>query len=488
MATGSPQLTHERVQHRYETLLEAFLTADRRRRGTLPFDRVSEIYSLYFHSSSGQLGSGELPALLQDHTSPGGAVDGVVGVDYMAFAEAVRKRETQAVKRAEAASRRAEERAALTAEFAAPSPSKLLTELHLSPSRGGGGGGGGDTRWPLPPPPAEGGGYGTVPPGGPWPGTQPHDASGGLPMFQSPYAPAQVSPYAQQASPPYAPSHASPYAPSHASPYALPHASPYAPAASPYAQSTSPQTASHHPLPAAGLSPTRRPANLAAEAAAADAAASLLAALQQQDSSKTGLVTSAQLMMMCRLHGVNEDAGMLRSIMSAISGDRADGLVDYITFLQQLAALTAAAGAHASLAHLKSPNKTRGGADGADGAAGEPSGVSRARVGQAGWGGPALARGPARAADPAKTVEQLYQAFANADHAHSGELPVSEVRRLCAIYQLKATEVQIERLLTAAVAQAREANPQRASWHADSQLVQYDDFLHQLIAQMQDAA
>ena len=48
-------LTPERIEMRYNTLLDAFLTADRRRRGYLHFDRVIEIYALYFHSAAAQL-------------------------------------------------------------------------------------------------------------------------------------------------------------------------------------------------------------------------------------------------------------------------------------------------------------------------------------------------------------------------------------------------------------------------------------------------
>ena len=37
---------------RYATLLDAFLTADRRRRGHLPYQRTLDIYTLYFHASA----------------------------------------------------------------------------------------------------------------------------------------------------------------------------------------------------------------------------------------------------------------------------------------------------------------------------------------------------------------------------------------------------------------------------------------------------
>ena len=56
----APFLTPERVQQRFDTLLDAFQTADRRQRGYLPYDRVVAIYSLYFNASVGKLDDNEL--------------------------------------------------------------------------------------------------------------------------------------------------------------------------------------------------------------------------------------------------------------------------------------------------------------------------------------------------------------------------------------------------------------------------------------------
>ena len=53
-------LTPDRVQHRYNTLIDAFNTADRRQRGFLAYDRVMEIYALFFHASVGELEEGEV--------------------------------------------------------------------------------------------------------------------------------------------------------------------------------------------------------------------------------------------------------------------------------------------------------------------------------------------------------------------------------------------------------------------------------------------
>ena len=64
----SRSMTHDRVQMRFETLMDAFLTADRRRRGVLAVDRVLELYSLYFHSASGELTGTELSSCTTTRT------------------------------------------------------------------------------------------------------------------------------------------------------------------------------------------------------------------------------------------------------------------------------------------------------------------------------------------------------------------------------------------------------------------------------------
>lgn len=82
---------------RYTTVLDAFLTTDRRRRGHLPFDRVLEIYSLYFHSAAAQLKNEELAPFVEQFMVPS-PTDGSPVVDYMALAEALRKRDLTIVR------------------------------------------------------------------------------------------------------------------------------------------------------------------------------------------------------------------------------------------------------------------------------------------------------------------------------------------------------------------------------------------------------
>ena len=85
-------LTPERVDMRYNTLLDAFLTADRRRRGYLPFDRVLEIYVLYFHSAAAHLKDADLTEFIERYHTI--SAEGAAAVDYMQLAAALRKRDS----------------------------------------------------------------------------------------------------------------------------------------------------------------------------------------------------------------------------------------------------------------------------------------------------------------------------------------------------------------------------------------------------------
>lgn len=113
------------MQHRYSTLIDAFNTADRRQvsaaaigarsrihcahtisstsspfgflfdsrsraqRGYLPYDRVLEIYALFFHASVGEMSEDELGSRVEQFTHHGGP-EGTLVVDY---AKLVRERE-----------------------------------------------------------------------------------------------------------------------------------------------------------------------------------------------------------------------------------------------------------------------------------------------------------------------------------------------------------------------------------------------------------
>lgn len=90
-------LTPERIEMRFTTLLDAFLTADRRRRGYLNIDQVIQVYSLYFNSAAAKLEDSELIAFVERHLLPPQS-DGSRIVDYMALAEGLRQRD-QAIMR-----------------------------------------------------------------------------------------------------------------------------------------------------------------------------------------------------------------------------------------------------------------------------------------------------------------------------------------------------------------------------------------------------
>ena len=87
-----PFLTPERVELRFNTLLDAFDTADRRQRGYLPYERVVEIYSLYFNASVGVLQDDELAAFADKFMSHSPS-DGVLVVEYAKLAEELRRRD-----------------------------------------------------------------------------------------------------------------------------------------------------------------------------------------------------------------------------------------------------------------------------------------------------------------------------------------------------------------------------------------------------------
>ena len=124
-------LDNDNIQRRYETLLDALLSADRHRRGYLAFDRVSEIYSLYFHASAHQLAAHELPTFLRQFTSPMAPDEGVHFIDYMSFATAVRKRDQDALKRDTAAARARERTERSTGFNAGGAPAKTAPSYEI---------------------------------------------------------------------------------------------------------------------------------------------------------------------------------------------------------------------------------------------------------------------------------------------------------------------------------------------------------------------
>ena len=73
-----PMLTPEAVQHRHTTLMDALTAADRRGRGHLPYDKVLEVYALFFHTAVGELRDHELASFVSNHAYHGSSGDLVV--------------------------------------------------------------------------------------------------------------------------------------------------------------------------------------------------------------------------------------------------------------------------------------------------------------------------------------------------------------------------------------------------------------------------
>ena len=79
----------------------------------------------------------------------------------------------------------------------------------------------------------------------------------------------------------------------------------------------------------------------------------LMQALEAADNSRSGSLHSAQLILCCRMVGLEEPSEMLHAVMRDVSNE--DGRVSYVSFVQQLAALRAGASARASVAAMHSP-------------------------------------------------------------------------------------------------------------------------------------
>jgi len=430
---------------RYTTLLDAFLTADRRRRGYLPFDRVLEIYSLYFHSAAGQLKDAELAACVEQHMTQA-ASDGSLVVDYMALASALRKRDQDIARDLSAP---ADLDAGRHSPLPAASPTLPGTRVEENgldaPSRRQGRGLSYQSASSSPQPPS--------------------------PQKQSP--PRKASRFATTREPES-------------------FSSSLVSTPSPYEQ----QSSQHS-------SPLLRGAHGGKdeeETGSSDSVRSLLAALESSDSGRNGRVYAAQLMMMCRMHGVGQSSQVLRTLVSAL--EDGDGKVDYLAFVQQLLALQQSSLTQV-IDHPHAPTRgtlplaaQRGAAlpyhliaSGREsvGQAVLPTGFSAKLSTGANAGGRAAAttNWQDTVLPPAAMSEAMVQlegAFAKEDalRGRSGRLPVSEVRRLTALYQLKLPTVVIEAALTRASAQD---HPQFRVAQNDERegLIDYTLFLEELM-------
>lgn len=311
----APFLTPERVQQRFDTLLDAFQTADRRQRGYLPYDRVVAIYSLYFNASVGKLDDNELAQfadkIMAHHPSDGGLV-----VDYLRLADDLRKRDMDMMNKA----------ARQGGTYAAyHSPTQGATDMPPNPNR--------INRVPFAThealattqAPAErrrqlpmGANVGYAPPpAGPLDGM---GGGGGGSMYaalshQAPPGPGiWASPKRAQAGmlPPVM--EADGGGPTAAAPMMM---------LAPLAQGAA-------PVAAAG-----------GEGGGGGSLAELLASLEAADAEQHKLLYGAQVLTCCRMFGLDESSQMLHAVLHDVTAP--DGRCDYVHFVQQLAAQRAGA-------------------------------------------------------------------------------------------------------------------------------------------------
>ena len=323
-----PFLTLDRIQLRYTTILDAFHTADRRQRGHLPYDRILEIYGLYFNAAAGVLSEQELAEFAEKfmwHTP----TDGTLVVDYVKLAEALRKRDLDLMNKAAAG--------ALRQGLMYSSPERHANLSAYPPAQH------------LP---TEYGGAGAaMPPYRTGRGAKPPPRTEGAPYATYENGEAQQQQPAQQPPPPYA-NDSLTLAPAEArrrgggwgaGGYT---AVPYQQSAVPYQQSP-PRAVAQGGSDA--YAPTAAgPTAYASGGPTADSLSALLESLQVADAERVGRLHSAQLLTSCRLHGLTEPSPLLHALMREVVTD--DGRVDYVAFVQHLATARAGQQARASLA------------------------------------------------------------------------------------------------------------------------------------------
>lgn len=296
MSSFSPAL----VQHRFDTLTEAFQTADRRQRGHLPYDKVLEIYTLFMHNAISELLEAELASFVERHAHH--STTGDLVVDYKGLANALRRRDLDLLTKSET-------RARQTGATAFGSPDKRGGPIGMSPARGvfRGTGVAAALQMEEAMSPQIGRQY-TRPP----------------PLTEMPaYMMANASPPAQS---------------------------------SPMGDLGTRSPASDGQTPSRDYSRDRQfgsPIDAGAiGAAAAGSLLDLLHAAEAADSDRSGLLNGSNLLMCCRMQGIEESSALLRQMVT--DGQQSDGRVDYVQFVSQLAAQRAGHSARGQVEHLRS--------------------------------------------------------------------------------------------------------------------------------------
>lgn len=316
-----PFLTPERVATRHATLIDAFETADRRQRGYLPYDKCLEIYGLYFNATVGTLNDNEFSGFAEQFMSHT-PTDGTLVVDYVKLADALRKRDLDMMNKAAAGALRQS-----VLSYASPER-QPASHLHGSPDgmpayRTGRSG------KPSPRTNAPFATYSEPPP--PPPPPQQHDAyaEGGGALSPAHHSPA-LSPSERRRG-----------GGERGAGFA---AVPYGGTTDPYGwAATGQHIAQHEYAPVAAAAP-----HAAAASRAPDSLRELLHILEAADTERSGRLHSAQLLTSCRMHGLEEASSLLRAVMQQTAAD--DGRVEYVAFVQQLAAQRAGEIARAQFA------------------------------------------------------------------------------------------------------------------------------------------
>ena len=77
----------------------------------------------------------------------------------------------------------------------------------------------------------------------------------------------------------------------------------------------------------------------------------LMRAAEVADVDNSGRLTGANLLMVCRMQGIEESSTLLRQMVT--DGQQADGRVDYVQFVSQLAAHRAGHSARGQVEQLR---------------------------------------------------------------------------------------------------------------------------------------
>ena len=321
-------LTPNRVAHRHSTLIDAFHTADRKQRGHLPYDRILEIYALYFHASVGQLQDEDLAAFVEKFARHSG--DGSLVVEYSHLADALKKRDLEMMAKAEARALR--QTGSGGPSFTTPERPSATDAGRMPPRTSSGYGGGVAAALRMQEEPNS---------------AAQHEAR--VPLGRGHYSPLRTvlgdgdrggrggGGETALTSPVMGRRERGMIGGSYGSPPGK------------HADLGMGSSAEAELQIGGGRVPLHQMQTQAALGVAeAGTLLDLLAACEAADEERGGRLHGAQLLTCCRMHGISESSSMLRAMIS--DSQRADGRVDYVAFVQQLAAQRASGAARSSVA------------------------------------------------------------------------------------------------------------------------------------------